>query len=307
MESCTFCGSKQVQEVFRRDVRIFLKCQECSAFTVQNPPVVEHWEQYEEGEFSDRIEEMLGDSPDFDKWDEFSGHIKGSRVLEVGPGTGHFLAAGKERGFQVFGIELSQAHRDYILQHWKIKTSTTFADFADQSIDVVCSFNCIEHISDLAEHMHEVFRVLRPGGVFIVSTCNGAAFVPRVVGKWWSMFRTVDHLSISTPEGLRRLGKRTGMPATKIWTNEYPLETLLSLGIALREWHSCRRTQVREDAVPQPPPHERTSRGVLAVRKLSQCKLFLPVGATFGMLGLANSIKAVFQKPMPQSDNSVGS
>lgn len=126
---------------------------------------------------------MLGQEPDFEKWDEFSRYIKGSSVLEVGPGTGHFLAAGKARGFQMHGLELSPRHRQYIKENWGIETLTKFSDFPEESMDVVCSFNCLEHISDLQQHMQDVFRLLRPGGVFVVSTCNAAALVPRLVGK----------------------------------------------------------------------------------------------------------------------------
>ena len=44
--------------------------------------------------------------------------------------------------------------------------------FADASFDAVTMFDVIEHIPDDSRAMAEVFRVLRPGGVLLVSTPN---------------------------------------------------------------------------------------------------------------------------------------
>src|SRR5689334_12884999 len=49
---------------------------------------------------------------------------------------------------------------------------------ADQSVDVVVNFQVIEHLWDQAQFVSECFRVLRPGGVFLVSTPNRITFSP---------------------------------------------------------------------------------------------------------------------------------
>lgn len=282
-------------DAFDRDVRHFLRCGECGAFMVSAPPQQATWEQYEEGEFSDRIEELLTE-PDYEKWDSFSGFLAGKQVLEVGPGTGHFLAAGRARGCEVKGVETSPRHRDYIRERWGIETVGAFSDISDRSVDSVFSFNCLEHIFDLEAHMRDVDRVLRPGGTFIISTCNGASLVPRMAGKWWSMFATVDHLSISTPKALRQLGVRSGMQVRKVWTSEYPLETPLSLAIALRNWRAARNQSQQAGNTPAPPTSG-TRRLTHFVRRLNQNRLFAPIGNTIGYMGLAGSVKAVYQKP----------
>lgn len=62
MDSCTFCGSDQVAAAFQRDIRVFLKCRECGAYTVQNPPVVESWDAYEEASFLTALKKCWGKS-----------------------------------------------------------------------------------------------------------------------------------------------------------------------------------------------------------------------------------------------------
>ncbi|CQD11953.1 type 11 methyltransferase [Mycolicibacterium conceptionense] len=48
----------------------------------------------------------------------------------------------------------------------------------DESVDVVVNFQVIEHLWDQAQFVSECFRVLRPGGVFLVSTPNRITFSP---------------------------------------------------------------------------------------------------------------------------------
>ena len=52
-------------------------------------------------------------------------------------------------------------------------------DFADESFDYVVSFQVIEHIEKDVDFVREVYRVLRPGGKFIVSTPNAPMSLTR--------------------------------------------------------------------------------------------------------------------------------
>lgn len=47
-----------------------------------------------------------------------------------------------------------------------------FSDFADNSFDTVVSFQVIEHIQDDAKFIEEIYRVLKKGGVALISTPN---------------------------------------------------------------------------------------------------------------------------------------
>ena len=45
--------------------------------------------------------------------------------------------------------------------------------FRDESVDVFYSHHVIEHLPDLAFHFSELFRCLKPGGIFRVGGPNG--------------------------------------------------------------------------------------------------------------------------------------
>lgn len=114
-------------------------------------------------------------------WDRLvvlSGACPGDRVLDIGCGTGYFairIARAIEPGGSVVGIDPSQPMLDYAAAH--APSNCTFQaagaedlPFADASFDVVVSSLAFHHFptDSRREAVHEMFRVLRPGGrVFI--------------------------------------------------------------------------------------------------------------------------------------------
>lgn len=100
-------------------------------------------------------------------------HISPGKMLEVGCAEGVFLSAARERGWQVFGVELSHslstiAHEKYDLT--TVSTGTIAdAGFWDGEFDVVVLSHILEHFHNPYELLDEVVRVLRPGGMAFVA------------------------------------------------------------------------------------------------------------------------------------------
>ena len=90
------------------------------------------------------------------------------QVLEVGCGTGHWLAALHTRGHHVVGLDLSaqmlkQAHAllpDVAL----IGGRAEYLPFPAETFDRVFCINAIHHFTDKPAFLKEVRRLLRPGG-----------------------------------------------------------------------------------------------------------------------------------------------
>ncbi|WP_205325117.1 class I SAM-dependent methyltransferase [Glycomyces sp. YM15] len=111
-----------------------------------------------------------------------AGDVAGQRFLDVGCGPGHYAAALLERGASVVGVEgsaelLARAkqqvgERAELRQH-DLELPLDFAE--DASFDAVLCALVIHHITDRAGLLAEIFRVLRPGGRFLISTTHPAA------------------------------------------------------------------------------------------------------------------------------------
>jgi len=104
----------------------------------------------------------------------------GSRLLEVGSGEGYgtFHLAGSGKFREITGLDVD---RDSILrasskyrsdnltfQHYSGGT----LPFGDNSFDAAVSFQVVEHIRDDRNYIDEVSRVLKQGGMFLVTTPN---------------------------------------------------------------------------------------------------------------------------------------
>lgn len=102
----------------------------------------------------------------------------GRRVLDIGSGAGYGAAELSHSARSITGIDLAQDAVRYACDHYKlpnthfVRASATALPFRDQSFELATAFEVIEHLSDWSRLLAEARRVLRPGGVFLVSTPN---------------------------------------------------------------------------------------------------------------------------------------
>ncbi len=109
--------------------------------------------------------------------------VAGRRVLDVACGDGYGSALLRRTAAAVHGVDISaeaigHARRTYTTdaQLEFTEASCTALPLADGSVDVVVSFETIEHIDAQAAFLDEVRRVLSPEGLFVVSSPNKAEY-----------------------------------------------------------------------------------------------------------------------------------
>jgi len=305
---CTFCGASS-HPAFVRGGRHYFKCGTCQAVLQaigDSGEEVKLYDKYEEGDFSVSIEESLGDKPDYVRFSGFKKYLKPGKLLEIGPGTGHFLAAARDNGFDVAGVETSPYHRNYIRKKWNIETLDRPIEkdkLSPESFDNVVSFNCIEHISDLRTHFKAVFRVLKPGGRFLVVTQNSSSLLARFAGRYWAMFKPLDHLSLPSPKSLRLVGENAGLRVVRVWCSEFPLETPLGFVVALRDRLREKRNAKRPPSglsvvSKKDSPNSNSSPTLRGLGNyLTRSKAFLWVSALTSHFMVAATVIALYEKP----------
>jgi GT2 family glycosyltransferase/SAM-dependent methyltransferase len=110
----------------------------------------------------------------------------GLDVLDVasGEGYGSAILAGVARS--VIGVDIDEgavthAREAYQLENLRfLRGSAIDLPIESTSVDVVVSFETLEHFRDHGHFAVEVRRVLRPGGLFIVSTPDRAVYSARL-------------------------------------------------------------------------------------------------------------------------------
>jgi ubiquinone/menaquinone biosynthesis C-methylase UbiE len=98
-----------------------------------------------------------------------SEHVAGKVVLDMASGEGYGSEMLSRTAKHVYGVDIDEASVKHAQQNYKAENleyhlgSCTEIPLPDASVDVVVSFETIEHITDHESMMREVKRVLRPG------------------------------------------------------------------------------------------------------------------------------------------------
>jgi 2-polyprenyl-3-methyl-5-hydroxy-6-metoxy-1,4-benzoquinol methylase len=103
---------------------------------------------------------------------------RGGKLLDIGCGTGNFLTAARDAGYEVTGIELDRnaarfAKERLGLQNILPLTISEFAEqHAEEQFDVVTFFEVLEHQAAPVEFLQMVKARVKPGGVIALSVPN---------------------------------------------------------------------------------------------------------------------------------------
>jgi SAM-dependent methyltransferase len=100
----------------------------------------------------------------------------GKRVLDAACGVGYGTAFLAETAAEVVGVDVDESAIGYARDRYAQPNVEFIVDdllelsLPDASFDVVVAFETIEHLRDQERYLSHVTRVLRPGGVYVVST-----------------------------------------------------------------------------------------------------------------------------------------
>ena len=162
------------------------------------------------------------------------------RVLDVGTGTGVVaLEAAARVGAEgsVLGIDISEemlatarAKAARLPQADRVelrRADVQALDLADASFDAVVSLFAIHHLSDPAEALRHMHRVLRPGGRLAVAVGSGpplvsAAALVRAAQRIGELWRRLRGRELAAPAFLERLTRQRLPGADAYHTTQHP-------------------------------------------------------------------------------------
>jgi 2-polyprenyl-3-methyl-5-hydroxy-6-metoxy-1,4-benzoquinol methylase len=136
------------------------------------------------------------------------------KILEIGCGMGAIVAELSHQGYDIVGTDISHEAIAYGLkQHGDVRLEVQPAEelsYADETFDVVLSFDLFEHIARIDRHVEEVRRVLKPDGYYLFQTPNKYSNVLSETLAHKSLKWRWAHPSLHTPGQLRRRMQKHG-------------------------------------------------------------------------------------------------
>jgi len=144
----------------------------------------------------------------------------GPRILDIGCATGKLLALLRGKGWETTGVEIGSPQAEYGRRKRNLDLRSLPLEenqFPTDSFDTVLASHLIEHLNDPAALIREVHRILKPQGLFFITTPNIAGFQARLLqGRWRSAI--FDHLYLFSVKTLTRLLAENGFIIEKIAT-----------------------------------------------------------------------------------------
>jgi SAM-dependent methyltransferase len=132
----------------------------------------------------------------------------GEKVLEIGCGPGDFLAKLKDKNCECTGLEFNAKALKKSREKGLTVLNETIQKHAGANIkkyDIVCSFQVMEHISEIGDAIKASLKVLKPGGKLLISVPNDDSIINRFEDNLLNM--PPHHMGIWNEKSLRSLPK----------------------------------------------------------------------------------------------------
>lgn len=121
---------------------------------------------------------------------------EGDSLLDFGSGSGHFLKAVNEFGFNGVGIEPSQEARDYAHKSKGVKSSDVevFHKYEKNRFDIVTMWHVLEHIPNLEQDLKQLHHILKYNGKLIIAVPNMNSYDAKHYKRFWAAYDVPRHL-----------------------------------------------------------------------------------------------------------------
>jgi SAM-dependent methyltransferase len=141
--------------------------------------------------------------------------MPGGRLLDVGCGSGGFLAHMAELGWRVQGVDPDPAAVAEAREAGLEVTLGTLADLDTEKLggafDAITLSHVIEHVHDPGADLRRVRDLLHPGGLLWIATPNLEALGLRRFGRDWLGLDPPRHLVLFTRSSLEGLVREAGL------------------------------------------------------------------------------------------------
>jgi len=228
---CALCGSENNSPILTAgDYRLhttdeefnLVQCRQCGLIYVNPRPIREEMDKFYPKEYyneQNQISKLVVKLVHYMKIQNTMSFKKKGRILDVGCGDGGFILHFKKRGWEVYGIDTSEAACKLAIEklgrnifNCKLKD----CHFPDSYFDVVTLNHVLEHMSDPNGELREIHRILKDGGILLLSTPNIDCLQFKITRERWFGLDLPRHLYHYSHKTIVSILKKNGFNVVKV-------------------------------------------------------------------------------------------
>lgn len=132
-----------------------------------------------------------------------------ARILDIGAGTGSFVAYLNERGFVADGVEPSAIARK-VAEAKGIDLYESISDLGTGGYDAVTLWHVLEHFTDLDGSIDEISSRIKKGGYLFIAVPNFRSYDAKYYADYWAAYDVPRHLWHFSKESIHRIFTKKG-------------------------------------------------------------------------------------------------
>lgn len=147
----------------------------------------------------------------------------GKQLLDLGCGTGHFLRAAIDSGFNGIGIEPDEDARNFAKTENNLSPlpQSELYNLEKGSIDVITMWHVLEHVYDLKKDVEVLTQLVNEKGTIFIAVPNMNSYDARKYKSFWAAYDVPRHLYHFQEKDIRNLFGQFDFELTKVLPMKY--------------------------------------------------------------------------------------
>jgi len=140
------------------------------------------------------------------------------KVLDIGCGTGDFLAMAQKYKWEATGVEPDEHARKIAFEKTttEIHTNDWLSEVADDSFDAITMWHVLEHVPNLEEQIATLKRIIKPNGTIFIAVPNFNSHDANHYKEFWAAFDVPRHLWHFSQNAIKGLFQKENLKVVKI-------------------------------------------------------------------------------------------
>jgi len=172
-------------------------------------------------------------------------HAEKGRLLEIGCGSGFFLAEARRQGYvEVYGVEPGEKSVEKAPAEIRARILVDVIRpglFPDGYFDVICCFQTLDHLPDPNAVVASCHKLLKPNGVVLFFNHNVGAWLAKLLGRA-SPIIDIEHTYLYDTRTMRAMFEKHGFTVREVksafnihnlshWVRLFPMPNKVKLAI----------------------------------------------------------------------------